>query len=190
MSKRKELIKSYDNFKTKSFFGVGQRRAKLFMNSMLKKLDAQIKNSPEDSHLSYRRNALLFLRGILECENCNINAKKYFNTCEFSFQDHNYNRKHALIQELLSVAPSIGINYGYAKSNDPATKYIVYFDLPQTGEQVSFHSDIDEDKLKSVPIYNKEWDHIINSSLIKIEKAFCLMFGEELRKKYKIEVNV
>ena len=55
MSKRKDLIKSYDNFKTKSFYGVGQRKAKLFMNSMLKKLDAQIKNSPEDSHLSYRR---------------------------------------------------------------------------------------------------------------------------------------
>jgi len=91
MSKRKDLIKSYDNFKTKSFYGVGQRKAKLFMNSMLKKLDAQIKNSPEDSHLSYRRNALLFLRGILECENCNINAKKYFNTCEFSFQDYYYN---------------------------------------------------------------------------------------------------
>lgn len=45
MSKRKDLIKSYDNFKMKSFYGVGQRKGKLFMNSMLKKLDAQIKNS-------------------------------------------------------------------------------------------------------------------------------------------------
>jgi hypothetical protein len=72
----------------KSFYGVGQRKGKLFMNSMLKKLDAQIKNSPEDSELSYRRNALLFLRGILESENCNINAKKYFNTYEFSFKDY------------------------------------------------------------------------------------------------------
>lgn len=88
MSKRKDLIKSYDNFKMKSFYGVGQRKGKLFMNSMLKKLDAQIKNSPEDSQLSYRRNALLFLRGILESENCNINVKKYFNIYEFSFKDY------------------------------------------------------------------------------------------------------
>jgi hypothetical protein len=86
----------------------------------------------------------------------------------------------------LSVAQIIGLNYGYTKSNDPATKYIVYFDLPQTGDQVSFHSDIDQDKLNSVPVYNKEWDQMVNSSLRKIEKSFCIMFGEELKKKYKI----
>jgi hypothetical protein len=62
----------------------------------------------------------------------------------------------------------------------------VYFDLPQTGDQVSFHSDIDQDKLKYVPVYNKEWDQLVNSSLSKIEKSFCVMFGEELKKKYKI----
>ena len=186
MSKRKDLIRTYDYFKTKSFYGIGQRKAKLFMNSLLKKLDSQIKTSPKDNQLQYRRNALVFLRGILECENCNINAKKYFNTDNFSYQDHNYNRKHALIHELLSVAQIIGLNYGYTKSNDPATKYIVYFDLPQTGDQVSFHSDIDQDKLNSVPAYNKEWDQMVNSSLRKIEKSFCIMFGEELKKKYKI----
>ena len=186
MSKRKDLIRTYDYFKTKSFYGIGQRKAKLFMNGLLKKLDSQIKTTPEDTQLLYRRNALVFLRGILECENCNINAKKYFNTDDFSYQDHNYNRKHALIHELLSVAQIIGLNYGYTKSNDPATKYIVYFDLPQTGDQVSFHSDIDQDKLNSVPVYNKEWDQMVNSSLRKIEKSFCIMFGEELKKKYKI----
>ena len=186
MSRRKDLIKSYDSFKTNSFYGVGQRKAKLFMNGMLKKLDAQIDDTPDDTLVIYRRNALVFLRSILECENCNINAKKYFNTYGFSYQDHNYNKKHALISELLSVAPKIGIKYGYAKSDDPATKYIVYFELPQTGDQVSFHSDIDQDKLKKLPVYNKEWDQMVNSSLSKIEKSFCMMFGEELKKKYKI----
>lgn len=186
MSKRKNLIWSYDDFKTESFYGIGQRKAKLFMNSMVKVLDAQINNNPGDAQLLYRRNALLFLRSILECENCNINAKKYFNTDRFSYQDHNYNRKHALIHELFSMAEKIGINYGYAKSNAPATKYIVYFDLPQTGEQVSFHSDIDKDKLSRVPVYNKEWDHKINSSLRKIEQSICMMFGEELKNKYGI----
>ena len=144
------------------------------------------KTTPENAQLQYRRNALVFLRSILECENCNINAKKYFNTDGFSYQDHNYNRKHALVNELLTVAPKIGISYGYAKSNDPATKYIVYFDLPMTGDQVSFHSDIDKDRIKSVPVYDKEWDQLVNSSLRKIEKSFCIMFGEELKKKYKI----
>ena len=186
MSKRKDLIRSYDSFKTMSFYGIGQRKAKLFMNSLLKVLDAQIKTTPENAQLQYRRNALVFLRSILECENCNINAKKYFNTDGFSYQDHNYNRKHALVNELLTIAPKIGISYGYAKSNDPATKYIVYFDLPMTGDQVSFHSDIDKDRIKSVPVYDKEWDQLVNSSLRKIEKSFCIMFGEELKKKYKI----
>jgi hypothetical protein len=189
MTKRKELIRSYEDFKMKSFYGVGQRKAKLFMNSLQKELEAQIKTTPDDAQLKYRLNALLFLRAILECENCNINAKKYFNTDGFSYQDHNYNKKHALINELFSIAQNIGLNYGYAKSNNPATKYIVYFDLPQTGEQVSFHSDIEQDKLKYVPVYNKEWDQMVNSSLTKIEKSFCMMFGEELKKKYKISAN-
>lgn len=186
MGKRKDLIRDYDNFKTKSFYGIGQRKAKLFMNSLLKTLDGQIKATPEDAKLRYRWNVLLFLRNILECENCNINAKKYFNTSGFSYQDHNYSRKHILINELLSTAQEIGLNYGYTKSNDPATKYIVYFELPETGEQASFHTDIDQDTLQSVPIYNKEWDKMVNSSLKKIETSFCVMFGEELKKKYKI----
>ena len=170
MTKRKELIRSYEDFKMKSFYGVGQRKAKLFMNSLQKELEAQIKTTPGDAQLMYRLNALLFLRAILECENCNINAKKYFNTDGFSYQDHNYNRKHALINELFSPPQTIGLNYGYVKSNNP----------------VSFHSDIDQDKLKYVPVYNKEWDQLVNSSLSKIEKSFCVMFGEELKKRYKI----
>ena len=48
MSKRKDLIRTYDYFKTKSFYGIGQRKAKLFMNGLLKKLDSQIKTTPED----------------------------------------------------------------------------------------------------------------------------------------------
>ena len=66
-------------FDKNSFYGVGQRKAQLFMNGMLKKLDAQIDATPDDTLVIYRRNALVFLRSILECENCNINAKKYFN---------------------------------------------------------------------------------------------------------------
>lgn len=189
MSKRKDLINSYDSFKKNSFYGIGQRKAKLFMNSLQKELDAQISITPDDVVLIKRRDTLLFLRNILECENCNINAKKYFNTDGFSYQDHNYNRKHALVKELLTVAPRIGISYGYAESNDPATKYIVYFDMPLTGDQVSFHSDIDKDRLDSVPVYNKEWDQLVNSSLKKIEKSFCLIFGDELKHKYKIETK-
>ena len=186
MSKRKDLIKSYDSFKTDSFYGIGQRKAKLFMNSLQKELDAQICITPDDVVLINRRNTLLFMRNILECENCNINAKKYFNSDGFSYQDHNYNRKHTLVNELLTIAPKIGISYGFAKSNAPATKYIVYFDMPLTGDQVSFHSDIDKDILDSVPVYNKEWDQMVNSSLRKIEKSFCMIFGEELKEKYKI----
>ena len=49
MSKRKDLIRTYDYFKTKSFYGIGQRKAKLFMNGLLKKLDSQIKTTPEDT---------------------------------------------------------------------------------------------------------------------------------------------
>ena len=54
MSKRKDLIRTYDYFKTKSFYGIGQRKAKLFMNGLLKKLDSQIKTTPDDAQLMYQ----------------------------------------------------------------------------------------------------------------------------------------
>ena len=39
MGKRKDLIRSYEQFKLNSFYGIGQRKAKLFMNARIKELN-------------------------------------------------------------------------------------------------------------------------------------------------------
>lgn len=188
MRKRQILIMSYERFKTNSFFGIGQRKAKLFMNAYIKELDKQLTKSTDINRESIliEKSTLTFLREALECENCNINAKKYFNTDGFSYQDHNYAHKHALIRSLISLAGELGLTYGYAVSDDSQTKHIVYFDLPVTGEQISFHATLSDEILKEVPKYPKEWDQLKNSTLSKIERAFCQRFGDLLKAKYNI----
>ena len=188
MRKRQILIMSYERFKTNSFFGIGQRKAKLFMNAYIKELDKQLTKSTDLNRESIliEKSTLTFLREALECENCNINAKKYFNTDGFSYQDHNYAHKHALIRSLVSLAGELGLTYGYAVSDGSQTRHIVYFDLPVTGEQISFHANLPDEMLKDVPKYPKEWDKLENSTLSKIERAFCQRFGDLLKAKFNI----
>lgn len=191
MRKRQILIMSYERFKTNSFFGIGQRKTKLFMNAYIKELDKQLTKATNHNRESIliEKSTLTFLREALECENCNINAKKYFNTDGFSYQDHNYAHKHALIRSLVSLAGELGLTYGYAVSDDPQTRHIVYFDLPVTGEQISFHASLPDEILKEVPKYPKEWDQLQNSTLSKIERAFCQRFGDLLKAKYNITLQ-
>lgn len=179
---------SYERFKTNSFYGIGQRKAKLFMNAHIKELDKQLTKGTGHNRESIliEKSTLTFLRAALECENCNINAKKYFNTDNFSYQDNNYAKKHALIRSLVSLASELGLTYGYAVSDDPQTRHIVYFDLPVTGEQISFHASLSDEMLKETPKYPKEWDQLQNSTLSKIERAFCLQFGDLLKAKFNI----
>lgn len=188
MGKRKKMIAYYERFKTNSFFGIGQRKAKLFMNAHIKELDKQLTKATALNRESIliEKSTLTFLREALECENCNINAKKYFNTDGFSYQDHNYAHKHALIRSLVSLARELGLTYGYTVSDDPQTRHIVYFDLPVTGEQISFHASLPDEILKEVPKYPKEWDKLQNSTLSKIERAFCQRFGDLFKAKYNI----
>ena len=191
MRKRQILIMSYERFKTNSFFGIGQRKTKLFMNAYIKELDKQLTKATNHNRESIliEKSTLTFLREALECENCNINAKKYFNTDGFSYQDHNYAHKHALIRSLVSLAGELGLTYGYAVSDDPQTRHIVYFDLPVTGEQISFHASLPDEILKEIPKYPKEWDQLQNSTLSKIERAFCQRFGDLLKAKYNITLQ-
>ena len=188
MGKRKDLINSYEQFKLNSFYGIGQRKAKLFMNARIKELNKLLETSigTEQQTIITELSLLKFFRYALECENCNINAKKYLNTDSFSYQDNNYERKHALIKSLMGLAEELKLTYGYTNSDVRHTSHIVYFDLPETGEQISFHETIPSEIIETIPIYPKEWDQQQNSTLPKIEKAFCHRYGNLLKNKYKL----
>ncbi len=188
MGKRKDLIRSYEQFKLNSFYGIGQRKAKLFMNARIKELNRLQETviGTEQQTILMELSLLKFFRYALECENCNINAKKYFNNDSFSYQDNNYARKHALIKCLIGLAEELKLTYGYANSDVGQTMHIVYFDLPETGEQISFHETIPSEIIETIPTYTKEWDQQQNSTLPKIEKAFCHRYGNLLKNKYKL----
>lgn len=189
------LVGSYESFKENSFWGVGQRRIKLFLNSLISKYQKEMIENSDDKEL--KRNFMLasLYRVLLETEGCNINAKKYCNTSSFSYSDHNYRQKHQLIREACMLCldynrefPEEKIVYGYANSDVYNVKYIVYFELPDNGEQVSFHTDLDYNVKQAIPGYKKPWDGISESTLPKLEDAICKRFGDEIRKKYKKEI--
>ena len=189
------LVGSYESFKENSFWGVGQRRIKLFLNSLIERYQKEMIENSDDKEL--KRNFMLasLYRVLLETEGCNINAKKYCNTSSFSYSDHNYRQKHQLIREACMLCldynrefPEEKIVYGYANSDVYNVKYIVYFELPDNGEQVSFHTDLDYNVYQAIPEYKKPWDGISESTLPKLEDAICERFGDEIRKKYKKEI--
>lgn len=191
------LVCSYETFKENSFYGVGQRRVKLFLNSLSKKYQKMLEGEYSDD-LDVKRNWYLSLiyRMMLETENCNINAKKYRNTTSFDYSDHNYHQKHQLIRELCLLCndynqdyPSEKIVFGYTGSDVYNVNFIIYFELPDTGEQISFHTDLDRDVVTKISKYDNGWDGIPESTLWKLEDAICERWGSEIHKKYQKEIE-
>ena len=159
---------------------IGQKKVKLLLNSLVKKGD---------------RIAGMY-RQILECENCNINAKKYYNTVRHNYKEHYYNMKKDAIDNLIkdiidynsTVSESDMIVFGKQSSDVYDTNDIVYFELPGL-EQISFHTDISQSVYDMVPEYKKEWDEKVNSTLSKIESGINHRYGDELQKKYGKEIE-
>lgn len=157
--KNEQLISQlYD--KRENICGLGTRRLKLLLNSLVSKGND---------------NALI-IRKLLEAEDENIKAKE-----NFYYSEYHYNRKYELIKEIISKYKEIGWIYGYQKSDIKNVKHIIYFELP--GDvQISFHVDLGKE-LSDIPEYRKEWDGAINSTLPKIETFCNEYFKDEIEKK-------
>lgn len=147
LKKNEELVESLRDYR-KSMCGVGTRRVKLFLNKKAKSGDIIAKT----------------LRLALEIEDINISAKDSY----WKYQDRMYKKKNLLITDMIKICQENNYVYGYQKSDVKATSHIIYFELPHC-EQISFHCDLE--KLDGIPVYEKEWDKKINSTLPKIEKA-------------------
>ena len=130
IAKNESLVSLGERMKT-SMCRIGQKKVKLFLNSLVKKGDVVAK----------------MYRLILEAENHNINAKKYRNTISFSYKDEYYEKKREVIEELIKEILEYNktseekIVFGTQKSDVSETSLIIYFELPDS-EQISFHTDI------------------------------------------------
>ena len=138
-----------------SFCGIGTKKIKCRLNKLAKV-----------------NNIAKYVRMLLEVEDINIQAKKYYG----KFKDKNYERKEEELIKLLNYALDNDFKCGVNSCNDYKTSKIAYFELPNE-EQISFHCNVYGD----YPKYEKEWDGKINSTLQKLEQYIKDNFCEILK---------
>lgn len=133
-----------------NFGGLGTRTVKLKLNKLAKTCST----------------ARAF-RLALEIEDCSTLGKKYHG----EWSDHYFNRKHALIHELIEIFQAENWTFGkHEMSGFPP--FVIYFEIPGC-EQISFHTKLDAE----VPDYQKEWDGKRNSTFGKLESAIIKYLG-------------
>lgn len=165
--KNEELIEIMEE-KRETFCGVGTRKTKLFLNKQILK----------DDELARA------FRLALEAEDKNIQAKKTIEKYRgnryiyaYEYSDKMYKEKQNYILVLCDLCKEQGYTYGYQENEDGFPNSIVYFELPNT-EQISFHCDLTDEQIASIPHYDREWDGKINSSIGKLEEGILKTYGE------------
>lgn len=152
----------------KTFCNLGTRRTKLFLNTLVKQGDE----------------IALIIRTLIETEDENIKAKE-----NRYYADHHYYAKYQLILKLLHLYCDNGkLSYGIQETDNYSANHIVYFELPN-GEQISFHTNFEENDLNGLPIYEKPWDGKVNSTLPKLEQFVITNWKDELNKKIEYYAN-
>lgn len=144
-----------------NFCGLGTKRIKFFLNKLSKQGDI---------------NAMV-LRQLLEIEDKNISAKKTWYHPEWL-----YYKKSELIKNCARIYGENKMIYGVQRSDNHSANTVMYFELPVTGEQVSFHTNMDGEEYSKYLEYPKKWDEQVNSTIPKLEKCLMYIYGEEIRK--------
>lgn len=152
-----ELIMQLKQART-DFCGIDTRNIKLLLNRLSKKGDRVAK----------------LLRILLQAEDENIQAKKGWKS------EWHYRQKYLLVIEASELANSIGIVYGVQKTDNYSANSIMYFELPCTNSQISFHMNLDKDELEKYPKYEKEWDGEVNSTINKLEECILELYCYEV----------
>lgn len=142
-----------------SFCGIDTRNIKLLLNKLSKQGDLIAKT----------------LRTLLEAEDENIKAKSGWKS------DYHYNQKYNLVLEAINLYKEQNLIYGYQDTSNPRTNCIIYFELPNTSDQISFHMNVDNNILSTIPQYPKDWDNMVNSTIPKIEKAILSIYPDQVQ---------
>lgn len=107
----------------------------------------------------------------LEIEDCSALGKKYGGAWSYTY----YEKKHALIHELIILFGAHGWTYGKHQSDAFHTRWIIYFELPGC-EQISFHANLECE----CPDYAGKWDGKVHSTLNKLECAITELLKSEV----------
>jgi len=140
--------------KRNNFVGIGTNKAKRRLNKLaLSSCLAKV------------------VRSALEIEDKNIQAKKSYG----KYRSKIYESKHKLIGEVVNLFRDNNWIFGIQESNSIPTSHIIYFEIPEC-EQISWHFNYDQ--ALNWPIYEKEWDGKINSTMDKLEKITLKLLSE------------
>jgi hypothetical protein len=134
--------------KRQTFAGIGTNKAKRRLNKLA--LNDSIAKA---------------VRLAIEIEDKNITAKSI---PYFEYRERKYKVKGELIDKLIDLFKEQNWTYGIQQANNYSCSHVIYFEIPDC-EQLSWHFTLDKDVV--YPTYEKEWDGLENSSLIKLEKT-------------------
>ena len=140
------------------FCGIDTRNIKLLLNRLSKKGDRVAK----------------LLRILLQAEDENIQAKKGWKS------EWHYKQKYLLVIEAAELASSLGVIYGVQTTDNYSANSIMYFELPCTNAQISFHMKLDDKEFEKYPKYEKDWDGEVNSTIPKLEECILTVYQEEV----------
>lgn len=142
----------------KDFCGIDTRNIKLLLNRLTKKGD----------------NVAKLLRTLLQAEDENIQAKNGWKS------EWHYRQKYLLVIEACQLAESLKLVYGVQKTDNYSANSIMYFELPCTNAQISFHMKLDDKEFEKYPKYDKDWDEKINSTINKLEECILELYCYEV----------
>ncbi|GBF49437.1 hypothetical protein LPTSP4_09500 [Leptospira ryugenii] len=113
------------------------------------------------------------LRNILDIEDANLNAKRYFGITSRNY----YDEKVALLRTLVSLADDLNLTHGFSlDENQPYHRFVYYLEFK--GFQFSWHF---SETIAGVPNYEKPWDGVKNSTLGKLEMLILTAFPDILK---------
>lgn len=145
------LINNLEKFRSEAL-GIGTNKIKRRLNN-----------------LSKNNKIAGIIRLMIEIEDVNILAKKFYG----KYRDKKYDQKQMLLEKLINIYKETDYIFGYHNSDVRPAVCILFFELDDDFEQVSWHSTV---KYNNIKEYTKEWDGKENSTYPKllnyIEKKF------------------
>lgn len=117
----------------------------------------------------------------LEAEMANIRAKQFDTRTEEgrAKAQEQYDLKEALIEKIYNQYKANGWDVGRQKSTMPNTKHTLFFQLPNTDIQLSYHGNFNNlTDLEALP--KREWDNIAGATFHKLEEQAATELGVQI----------
>jgi hypothetical protein len=126
--------------------GIGSKKLKLRLNKLKKSGDK----------------VASVLRNLIEAEDSNISAKKYFG----KYRTRYYENKEMYLMDSINDMKELEWTFGYSREVGKNAKYVMYVYLPN-GSQLSWHM-VNDRNMVRLPEIDVKWDGLPATTLTKL----------------------